>query len=29
MLLRLVVEEAALELVVVTLYKTSEFRKYD
>ena len=29
MLLRLVVEETALELVVVTLYKTSKLRKYD
>ena len=29
MLLRLVVEETALELIVVTLYKTSKLRKYD
>ena len=29
MLLRVVVEEADAELVVVTLYKTSKFRKYE
>ena len=29
MLLRLVVEETEMELVVVTLYKTSKIRKYD
>ena len=29
MLLRVIVEETATELVVVTLYKTSKFRKYE
>jgi hypothetical protein len=29
MLLRVVVEETDAELVVVTLYKTSKFRKYE
>ena len=29
MLLRLVVEETEVELVVVTVYKTSKLRKYD
>ena len=29
MLLRLVVEETEMELVVVTVYKTSKIRKYD
>jgi hypothetical protein len=29
MLLRIVVEETDAELVVVTLYKTSKFRKYE
>ena len=29
MLLRLVVEETEMELVVVTVYKTSKLRKYD
>jgi hypothetical protein len=29
MLLRFVVEETDAELVVVTLYKTSKFRKYE
>jgi hypothetical protein len=29
MLLRVVVEETDTELVVVTLYKTSKFRKYE
>jgi len=29
MLLRVVVDETDLEMVVVTLYKTSKFRKYE
>ncbi len=29
MLLRVVVEETNAEMVVVTLYKTSKFRKYE
>jgi hypothetical protein len=29
LLLRVVVEEAAEEFVVVTLYKTSKFKKYE
>lgn len=29
MLLRVIVEETRAELVVVTLYKTSKFRKYE
>ena len=29
MLLRVIVEETSTELVVVTLYKTSKFRKYE
>ncbi len=29
MLLRVIVEETRVELVVVTLYKTSKFRKYE
>ena len=29
MLLRVIVEESDTEMVVVTLYKTSKFRKYE